>query len=68
MRVDDADRLCVASILNPVTRLGHFNGALMGQLCKAPKPFGGEDPLRLSSCADAARCDPAQRTAQISAT
>jgi len=32
----------------------------MGQLCKAPKPFGGEDPLRLSSCADAARCDPAR--------
>src|SRR5690242_11987746 len=52
MRVDDADRLCVASILNPVTRLGHFNGALMGQPCRAPKSIESTVDLRPFSFAN----------------
>ena len=37
MRVDDVTNLGIDFIVNPVTRVGHFNRALMGHFLQAPK-------------------------------
>jgi len=35
--VDDDDGLTLVSVPNPVPIAGHFNQALMGHFCQAPK-------------------------------
>jgi len=37
--VDDDDGLTLVSVPNPVPIAGHFNQALMGHFCQAPKYF-----------------------------